>query len=66
MFHVPVTGCIRNIPVPNPPGGLPKQIGCTADLSCFPAGMTRYVPTLYLIMRIAIGASFIVEIKQLS
>jgi hypothetical protein len=29
------------------------QIGYTADLSCFPAGMTVYLSTICLIMRIA-------------
>ena len=34
------TGCFRDILVPNPTGGGAVQIGCPADLSCIPAGMT--------------------------
>ena len=30
------TGCIRDIPVPNPTGGGAVQIGCPADLSGIP------------------------------
>ena len=39
-FHVPVTGCIRDIHVTHPLGGEAVQIGNPADLSCNPAGMT--------------------------
>jgi hypothetical protein len=53
QFHVPVTGCIWGIHAPNPSGGEAVQIGCPADLSGIPAGMTGDVATPCLTLGIA-------------
>jgi len=48
-----MTGCMRDIHVYHPSGGEAVQIGCPADLSGIPDGMTSYFSWLRLKMRIA-------------
>jgi len=54
LHAIALTGCIRDIRVPNPTGGWPKQIGCPADLSGNPCRNDELFFMLWLKLRIAV------------